>query len=309
MSTPPRTRTDHTTSLFVAGATGATGSEVTRLLLERGHRVRAFVHRHDARSQRLADAGADVIAGDLHDLDAVSAALQGTSAGYFVYPIAPGLIEATAVFAQAAQEAEVAAVVNMSQISARRDATSNAAQQHWIAERLLDRAPVAVTHLRPTFFAEWLLYFGSSIAERSVLRLPFGHGRHAPIAAEDQAHVIAAILQNPQPHAGQTYTLHGPVEMDHFQIADEISAALGRPITYEPIDFDPTFADQLTAMGFPAHLIQHLRHVSRDYQNGIFAGTNDIVESVGGKKPLSVTEFIDKNRSLFDPPIPAVGLH
>jgi uncharacterized protein YbjT (DUF2867 family) len=179
---------------FVAGATGATGAHLTRLLLERGHHVRAFVHRDDGRSQDIARAGADVVVGDLRDLDSVSAALHGTNAAYFVYPIAPGLIEATAVFAQAAEEAELAAIVNMSQISARRDAGSHAAQQHWIAERLLDRGVVAVTHLRPTFFAEWLLYFSGAIAELGVMALPFGNGRHAPIAAEDQARIL-----NPTP--------------------------------------------------------------------------------------------------------------
>jgi NAD(P)H dehydrogenase (quinone) len=51
-----------------------------------------------------------------------------------------------------------------------------------------------VTHLRPTFFAEWLIQFGNYGDDEGVLSLPRGDGRHAPIAAEDQAHVIAAIL-------------------------------------------------------------------------------------------------------------------
>ena len=36
-------------------------------------------------------------------------------------------------------------------------------------------------------------------------------------------------------------------------------------------------ATKHTTMGFPDRLIQHLRHVSRDYQHGIFSRTNDIV--------------------------------
>ena len=42
-------------------------------------------------------------------------------------------------FAQAATEAGVRSIVNMSQISARRDAGSDAARHHWLCERLLDR--------------------------------------------------------------------------------------------------------------------------------------------------------------------------
>lgn len=67
------------------------------------------------------------------------------------------LLEATTTFLQAAEENEVTAIVNMSQLSARRDAVSNAARRHWLAERLLDHFPGSVTHLRPTFFAEWLI--------------------------------------------------------------------------------------------------------------------------------------------------------
>ena len=295
-----RVATDRAATVFVAGATGATGAAVTRLLLERGHHVRAFVHRTDERCDDLARANADVVVGDLLDIDAVAAALHGTQAGYFVYPIAPGLIEATAVFAQAAHEANLTAIVNMSQISARRDAASHAAQQHWIAERLLDRAPVPVTHLRPTFFAENLLLTAADITRHGVLRLPLGHGRHAPITVEDQAHVIAAILADPGPHAGATYPLYGPVEMDHFAIAEEFSTVLGRPISYEPVEYDD-FAHQLSAVGYGPHLVQHLRHVSQDYQRGVFAGTNDVVERIGHKTPVTVAEFIAQHRGIYQP--------
>ncbi len=285
-------------SFFVAGATGATGARVTRLLLERGHHVRAFVHRPDGRSEDLARAGAAVVVGDLHDLDAVAAALHGTQAGYFVYPIVPGLVEATAVFAQGAHEAGLTAIVNMSQISARRDAKSHAAQQHWIAERLLDRGPVPVTHLRPTFFAENLLLSANDITQHGAIRMPLGHGRHAPITVEDQAHVIAAILADPGPHAGATYPLYGPVEMDLFDIAREFSTVLDRPIAYEPIGYDE-FAGVLTAVGFDPHLIQHLRHVSQDFQRGVFAGTNDVVQRIGHKQPVTIAEFVDQHRGIF----------
>ena len=83
------------------------------------------MHADDERSRRLADLGAEVVVGDLLDFPAVSSAMAGVSAGYFCYPIDPGrLLEATAIFAQAASEAGVRAVVNMSQISARREAKS-----------------------------------------------------------------------------------------------------------------------------------------------------------------------------------------
>ena len=294
----PTNRTDDA-ALLVTGAAGRTGGYAAKLLLHRGHRVRALVHSFDDRAANLRDSGAEVIVGDLQDIDTVRAAVDGVRAAYFVYPISPGLLEATATFAQAAEEARVTAIVNMSQISARRGAASDAARIHWLGERVLDWSPVAATHLRPTYFAEWFTIFGAQgIREQGVLRLPFGDGRHAPITAEDQGWVIAAILEHPEEHAGQVYPLFGAVEMNHYQIADAISEALGRPVRYEPADI-PTWIDGIKAQGFPEFLAQHLSHVAVDYQNGIFAGNNDLVERIGGKKPTTVQEFITDHLAAF----------
>ncbi|MFD3456605.1 NAD(P)H-binding protein [Streptomyces sp. NPDC058691] len=285
-----------TRNLLVIGATGKTGRYTTELLLQRGHRVRALVRRVDERSEGLAERGAEVVVGDVHDLDSLAQAAEGIDAAYFTYPIAPGLMDATANLAQAAEENGVRAIVNMSQISARREAASNAARQHWVAERLLDRSPVAVTHLRPTFFAEWLTTMWNGTGE---LRFPFADGRHAPIAARDQAKVIASILEDPAPHAGKIYPLYGAVELDHYGIAEAMTRALGRKVTYVPIELDE-FTAILEKRGASQHLIQHLRAVAIDYRNGVFAGMNDVVKRIGGDDPLDVETFVAQNRALYD---------
>src|SRR5215467_3343650 len=107
---------------LISGATGATGSKTVRFLLEAGAKVRAYVHRQDERSTALSALGAELITGDLLDFEAVRTAMEGVKGAYFVYPIQPGILQATAYFAQAATEAAVSAIVNMSQISARREA-------------------------------------------------------------------------------------------------------------------------------------------------------------------------------------------
>jgi NAD(P)H dehydrogenase (quinone) len=184
--------------------------------------------------------GVEVAIGNFSDIDSLRAALEGVAAAYFLYPIAPGIIDATAYFAQASKEAGVTAIVNMSQISARREARSHAAQDHWIAERIFGWSGIATTHLRPTFFAEWLSdpYFAKEISARKRIEFPFANARHAPIAAEDQGRLVGFMLADPAPHAGQIYTLHGPVEMDHNKIARAMSEALGTEISYSPIEIE-----------------------------------------------------------------------
>src|SRR5262249_14975252 len=96
---------------LVTGATGDTGGHTVEQLLARGHDVRALAHRNDARSTRLQERGAEVVFADFLDLDAVRAAVHGVQRAYFCYPIRPGIIQATAYFAQAAKEAGIEGVV------------------------------------------------------------------------------------------------------------------------------------------------------------------------------------------------------
>jgi hypothetical protein len=45
--------------------------------------------------------------------------------------------------------------------------------------------------------------------------------------------------------------------------------------------------------------MQHLREVAIDHQNGVFAGTNDLVETIGGRPATTLEAFIDKHRAAF----------
>lgn len=285
--------------MLVTGATGTTGARTIDELLARGHRVRALVHHDDARAAALRERGVEVVRGDLLDLASVTRAVEGVDTAYFCYPIEPGLVEATAIFAQAARSAGVRGVVNMSQVTARRDSGSRHARQHWISERILEWSSVPVTHLHPPFFAEWLLWFADAIAERGVLPLPFGEGRHAPIAAEDQARVIAAVLEDPAAHAGRTYRLTGPVEMTYFDVAAEAQRVLGRPVRYQPVEIDD-FAARLRARGRSEHLIQHLSNVAVDHREGRLAGTTDVVQRVGRSPGTTIAQFVEANRAAFN---------
>jgi uncharacterized protein YbjT (DUF2867 family) len=288
-------------NILVSGATGRTGGAAIDTLLGMGKRVRAYVRSDDERAAALRKRGVEIAVGNFTDIDEINAAMEGIRSAYFLHPIAPGIIGAAAYFAQAAKEAGVTAIVNMSQISARRESKSHAAQDHWISERVFDWSGVATTHLRPTFFAEWLVYphFAKEIWARKKIEFPFGNGRHAPIAADDQGRVIAHILANPAGHEGKIYTLHGPVEMNHTEIAAEMSKVLGAKIDYAPTSIDDFNQKMEKLYKFHPFLAQHLVEVAQNYQDGIFAGTNDVVERITGTRALSVRAFLEKHREAF----------
>jgi NAD(P)H dehydrogenase (quinone) len=287
--------------ILVSGATGRTGGGAIDELLDMGKRVRAYVRADDERAAALRKRGVDIVVGDFTDIDDIRAAMDGISSAYFLHPIAPGIISAAAYFAQAAKEAGVTAIVNMSQISARRESASHAAQDHWISERVFDWSGVATTHLRPTFFADWLVYphFGKEIWAKKKIEFPFTDGRHAPIASDDQGRVIAHVLAHPRGHEGKIYPLHGPVEMNHSEIAAAMSEALGTRIEYAPTSIEVFKEKMENLYKFPPFLVQHLVEVAQNYREGIFSGTNDAVEKITGAPPLSVQQFIARNRAVF----------
>jgi NAD(P)H dehydrogenase (quinone) len=306
--------------VLVTGATGDTGRATVNELLARGHKVRALAHGQDKRSEKLREQGVEVVYGDLLDFSQVRAALNGVERAYFVYPIRPGILQATAYFAQAATEAGVDGVVNMSQKSAREDAKSHAATDHWLSERIFDWSGLTVAHIRPTYFAEWLLYLAPMI-KAGLLHVPFGTGKHAPIAAEDQGRVIAGILEDPAPHKGAIYPLFGPVEYTYQETAQLLSRVLGKDVRYKQVDFDEYLQTVKSGGRKPgsgesamtlygelerkpgsgdSFFIQHIKEVVIDHQNGVFEGTNDLVEKLGGHPPLTLEAFIEKHRSAFE---------
>jgi uncharacterized protein YbjT (DUF2867 family) len=277
--------------ILITGATGDTGRAAVRESIALGLDVRAMVHTIDARSDALKALGAEVVVGDLLQIDTVRAAMQGVEAAYFVWPVQPGLINATVNFAQAARETGVNTVINLSQRSANRESSSDSCRDTFIAEEILNWSGLPVIHLRPTYFLEWLLYpWQLPFLQQGVLRMPVGKGRHSPIAADDQGRAIAALLKNPEGYIGTTINLSGPVEMDHEQMAAELSEALGRTIVFQDLPVEE-YVQSIREMGVPAYIVQHLDGAMRDYHNGRMAGADNNVEQLTGRRSMTVGEF------------------
>jgi NAD(P)H dehydrogenase (quinone) len=290
----------HTAGPFlVTGATGKTGAHTVALLREHGLPVRALVRGHDDRSERLRGLGAETVAVDLLDYAAVRAAATDTTAAYFAYPPGPGYVEAAANFAQAAADARVRAVVELSQIGVRPD-TTHIGQQHWVVERLFDRGPYLTTHLRPTLFMDWVHNFWIRIGEREgILRLPMADVPVALITTADQAKVIVSILRDPDRHDRRIYELFGAEELDWHAIAARVAQALGIAVRYEPVDIE-AMTTALTAAGVPDDRVQHLGRVVRDCRDGFYSGFNDLVATLSGSTPTTVADYVRAHAESFD---------
>lgn len=287
-----------TSPILVSGATGATGRATIDELLKKGLPVRALVHKDDDRARQLEAKGAEVVVGDLLDLRSVRVAFKGVKRAYFVYPVAPGLIDATAYFAQAAKEAGAEYILNMSQVVARPDPPSNAALNHWVSERVFDAFGTPVTHLQPTAFHSWIGFSRKTIAQDGVFALPFGTtGKVATVGAEDLGVLIAEMLANPSDHKGKTYPVYGPTELTTPEIADIFTKTLGRPITYKTV----TAGELIKSFGREMpYLEQHFNAAGEMFNNGLLAGTNDLFEKALGRRAESTEEYIVRSRDLWE---------
>ena len=78
-----------------AGRVGAVGRTVTELLLNQGKAVRAMVRTEDERAQALRALGAEVVVGNLLDLDSMHEAIDGCETMYFGMSVSDAYLAAT----------------------------------------------------------------------------------------------------------------------------------------------------------------------------------------------------------------------
>jgi NAD(P)H dehydrogenase (quinone) len=89
--------------------------------------------------------------------------------------------------------------------------------------------------------------------------------------------------------------------MDQAGIAEAVGEVIGRPAAYEPISIE-AYRQPLESTGaMPAFLIQHLCAVAQDYQDGIFAETDEVIGRVTGRPLMMVREFVAAHIDLFQP--------
>src|ERR671929_726487 len=209
----------HDSPILVTGAAGdigAIGRNLTALLLAKGHKVRALVRREDERAEALRRLGAEVVQGDLTDLASMHRAIEGCARIYFGMSVSPAYLEATVNTAAVARHHGVGAFVNLSQMtvtqmSITETVASPQHKLHWLAEQALIWSGLPVVHVRPTVLLEgfFLIFTSDSVRESNQIRLPFGAGKTSPVAVEDVARVLAALLSEPPPHIGRIYHLTG----------------------------------------------------------------------------------------------------
>jgi uncharacterized protein YbjT (DUF2867 family) len=201
---------------------GKVGSEAARLLAQRSEPVRVLV-RCPRKATGLAEAGVEVVEGDLEVPASVDAAMQGVSVVVLVSPAIPAQelnVVDSAVRAGVEHVVKITSKASAdSPIARRRDQTE--IENGLIASRL------GYTLLRNNAYMQNFLMLAPTIAATSSFGSSAGDGRIGMIDTGDVAGVVAEIAASPAPHAGRTYWPTGPERLSYPDAAAVLSKVLG----------------------------------------------------------------------------------
>lgn len=274
-------------SLAVTGSTGLLGGLVAREVAAAGTAQRLPVRRL-ARAPELPGAVAVEFTG-YDDATSSVAALRGVTTLFMVSAAenADRLGQHRA-FVDAAREAGVEHVVYTSFLGAAADCTFTLGRDHHATEEHLRASGMAFTFLRDSFYLD---FFSDVVGDDGVIRGPAGEGRVGAVARADVARVAAAVLADPGAHAGATYDLTGPETLSFAEVATQLSAALGKPVSFHDETLEEAYVSR-APWGAP------------DWQNdawvstytAIAAGELDVlttaVEDLTGRAPTSLAQLL-----------------
>ena len=273
--------------IIITGATGNIGTELIRLLAERGAEVKA-VSRNPPQAEMRS--GVNWIEADLADRRALPGVFDGADRLFLLTGNVGEMVRLQKNAIAAAEEAGVAHVVKVSALGASDHSKSVIGVWHHNVERVLSETALGWTILRPHVFMQNLLLQRETIRLEHEVRSPAGEARIPMIDTRDIAAVAAAILTG-SGHEGKRYTLTGREAVSYRDATRILSDALGIPLTYVP-ESEKTAFSRLHDQGLPPWLIGAQLALAEYQREG--GGTDvitDAVAELSGRRPRTFREF------------------
>jgi uncharacterized protein YbjT (DUF2867 family) len=282
--------------ILLTGATGKTGGETAKQLIEKGASLRALV-RDEAKAAPLKDAGVELVVGDVLNADDVRRALEGVGKCFMLLPNGKRQLELEKQFTDLAVAAGVKHLVKMSSMEAVADAQTPIPQAHWASEEHIRASGLAWTMIKPNFFMHNLLANAGTIKEQRKFFLPMGNGTTGMADIRDIGAVAAEALSGTG-HEGQSYEITGPEILTFYDVADRFSEVLGEKVEYIAIPMEQYREKLSQFLTDPWHLngvcelFREIAEIGLDH-------TTDTFKQLIGRDPVSLKQFIEENIELY----------
>lgn len=227
--------------IAVTTPTGQIGSSTVECLLELGGDVRVvLLGRRPEKLRSFVRRGAEMAIGSQDDTEYLVNATQGVDALFWVTPPGYGSDDLRGFQNRLANAAAVAIlqnkiprVVNLSSVGANLHSGAGPISGLHDVEQTLNAAAPNITHLRPGFFFENLLWQLESICQRNRISLPIDGARRYPmLATRDIARVAASRLASRGWSGHFISELHGPADLSFNEVAEILTQTLRRDIDY-----------------------------------------------------------------------------
>jgi uncharacterized protein YbjT (DUF2867 family) len=281
--------------ILVLGATGKVGQEVVRQLAAAGVPVRALV-RDPARASHIRLPGVEIAVGDLGQPETLDRALTGVDRLFLLSPPHPDQVELQGNGIDAARRAGTRHIVKVS-VAGGPDSGTQIGRWHWTTEKQIEASGVVFTFLRPNFYMQQTLIFAPSIAATGSFSLPMGTGEVSLVDARDVAAVAVCALTE-EGHDRKIYDLTGPEALSFDAIADELSRATGKRISY--VHVPPEYArKQLFGSGMPRWLVDDMLILCASFRDGYGAGVSSTVRDVTKQAPRTFGQFARDYAQVF----------
>jgi uncharacterized protein YbjT (DUF2867 family) len=273
-------------TILLTGANGTVSSATISALQGAGHTLIGLV-RDPAKAKHL---GIELRTGDLDKPRSLEKAFDGVDTAFLLSPPGPLAAYQQSNALWAARQAKVKHVVRMSAVGAAHDAPTVNSRVHALSDTELERSGVAFTIVKPHFFAQNLLMTAQSIVEQATVYFALGDAKIPIVDVADIAASVAAILRDPAPHTGKTYTLTGPIAITMHQFAAAIGEAIGKPVKYVPVPVAAA-VESFEKMGLDDYNQVALRDYLTAYSAGWQSDVTSAVQTLTGRAPRGLNEF------------------
>lgn len=285
--------------ILVTGAAGKTGRAVVRALVSGGHSVRALVFREEQVEPLTHLGAADITVGDMCDPSAVSAAMRGTDAVYFICPNMHPDEHAIGLAAiDAASHTGVGRFVYHSVLLPAVEEMPHHWQKHLVEMELVASGLEHVI-LRPCAYMQNVLPRWSEIVDRGEYAVPYSvETRLSIVDLRDVAEAAAGALSAPGLE-GDAYDLCGPEALSQEDVASILTDALRTPVRASVVASDEWELGARTA-GLSDYAIESLLMMFDYYQRNDFCGSSTRLEELLGRPATTFMGFVRRSCSGAD---------